>query len=157
MTPDPNVAEAYVKAAEPKDIAEVAQALRKEDIAEANACGLDAKEALYGSARQSDYVMAIMEGEQAVGIFGVGATNQTGTGCVWMVGTPGIERISYTFLRQSRGWVDAMNDKYPVLWNRVYAKNEVHIRWLKWLGFKIIGLGAWGPKQEPFYQFIRMK
>ena len=61
MTPDPSVAKAYVKAAEPKDIAEVAQALRKEDIAEAEACGLDAGKALYESARMSDYVMAIME------------------------------------------------------------------------------------------------
>lgn len=159
MTPEHSVPEAYVKAAEPKDIAEVAADLRKEDVAEAWACGIDAKEGLQQSCNASTYVMAIMEGDKAVGIFGVGPgrLQDLDVGVVWMIGTPGIERISYTFLRQSRWWVEAMNDKYPVLWNRAYAKNEVHLRWLKWLGFKILGLGAWGPHNEPFYQFIRTK
>lgn len=153
---------AYVKPTEAHEIDVVIRDLRKADIQEAMACGLEPKKAIIDSISQSTAVYTIMEGDRPIGLFGVGPTELKSmpgvrVGCVWMVGTPGISRISSTFLRQSHKWIENLHNYYPVLWNWVYASNTVHIRWLKWLGFKIIGLGTKGPKGLPFYQFIRVK
>jgi hypothetical protein len=54
--------------------------------------------------------------------------------------------------------VDKLNEKYPVLTNYIYADNHVHLRWLKWLDFKIIRkIDKFGNFGLPFYEFIRVK
>jgi len=161
MTRARSAPKAYVKPTEPHEIPVVIRDLRKADIQEALACGMDPHKAIMGSVAASTAIYTIMEGDRPIGLFGVGPIDLkempgVRVGCVWMVGTPGISRISTTFLKQSRKWVDTLHNYYPVLWNWVYASNTVHIRWLKWLGFKIIGMGSRGPHGLPFYQFIRV-
>lgn len=159
MSAEPSGSDPFVRPALDADVQAVAEDMRPEDAAEALALGLDPVAALKASVAASTHVAAIDLNGRAIGVFGVGPVKlgELDAGCIWMIGTPKIETISYHFLRQSSKWVDAMHTVHPVLWNRVYAKNEVHIRWLKWLGFRIIGLSGQGPNNEPFYQFIRMK
>ena len=150
-----------VKPTEPHEIPVVIRDLRKADIQEAMACGMDPHKAVTGSVAASTAVYTIIGGGRPIGLFGVGPVELkempgVRVGCIWMVGTPDISRISMESLKQSRRWVNTMHNYYPVLWNWVYAANAVHVRWLKWLGFKIIGMGARGPQGLPFYQFIRV-
>jgi hypothetical protein len=161
MTRDPNAPDAFVRPVERGDLEAVCCDLRRPDRDEAIALGLDPVKAVIQSAASSEILLTIDHLGSPIGLFGVVPSNMDQseygrTGCIWMVGTPGIERISGTFLRECRGWVDGLNLKYPILWNKVYALNTVHIRWLKWLDFKIISLESAGPKKEPFYQFIRV-
>lgn len=159
MTPGPSESrpKAYVRMLDRNDMSDVdtvIRDLRQADIQEAMALGFSPAAAIKASVSGSTAVYTIMEGERPVGLFGVGPMDLPSmpgmkVGCVWMVGTPGITRISGTFLRQSKHWADLLHNYYPVLWNWASASNTVHIRWLKWLGFKIIGLGPRGPRAFP--------
>jgi hypothetical protein len=78
-------------------------------------------------------------------------------GNVWLLGSPGIQDVRYSFLRQSRHWADVLHEDYEVLWNWADARNQVHIKWLKWLGFRVIQSAPVGVNGEEFHQFLRIK
>ena len=86
-----------------------------------------------------------------VGIFGVGSD-----GAIWLLATPEIKRIRFSFLRESRKVVNLLNHKYKLLWNYVDCRNELHLRWLKWCGFKFLRKINYGVNQKPFYEFIKL-
>lgn len=79
------------------------------------------------------------------------------TGVVWLLGTTLMEKYSYDFIRQSKFWLNELfGNHYDLLCNVVYHKNELHIRWLKWLGFKFIRKVAIGKKGEHFIEFFKV-
>jgi len=86
-----------------------------------------------------------------VGMFGVNKD-----GAIWLLATNEIHRIRFSFLRESRKVVDVLNNKYPKLWNYVDCRNELHLRWLKWCGFKFLRKINYGVSQKPFYEFIKL-
>ncbi|WP_438027644.1 hypothetical protein [Sorangium sp. So ce233] len=62
------------------------------------------------------------------------------------------------FLRNSRAWVDKLMDGYQTLWNVVDARNEIHIRWLRWCGFTILRtIENYGVEARRFHEFARMR
>lgn len=78
-------------------------------------------------------------------------------GCIWAVGTDEIEDIWRPFLRHSKTVVNQLQADYPILYNCVDARNLVHIRWLKWLGFKFIKKHErYGVAEIPFWEFVRI-
>ena len=48
-----------------------------------------------------------------------------------------------------------MQNLYPILWNFIDSRNEIHLRWIKWCGFKIINERY--IDNVKFYEFIRIK
>ena len=45
-----------------------------------------------------------------------------------------------------------------MIWNYVDARNVVHIKWLKWLGFTIINKhNQFGIGRIPFYEFVKIR
>ena len=86
-----------------------------------------------------------------VGMFGVSKD-----GAIFLLASNEIKRIRYSFLRESRKVVDFLNTKYPMLWNFVDCRNELHLRWLKWCGFKFLRKIKYGVSQKPFYEFIKI-
>jgi hypothetical protein len=56
-------------------------------------------------------------------------------GISWMLGTDDLKKHSVWFLRNYRGMLDEMHAYFPVIFNFVDVRNEVHIRWLRWAGF----------------------
>ena len=93
------------------------------------------------------------------GMFGIAPTADPLTFHPWMLATDGLANKSNAtaLLRQCREWVEASNQKYPILTNLVDARNELHIKWLKWCGFIFIRrVEHYGVSQLPFYEFVRV-
>lgn len=93
-----------------------------------------------------------------VGVFGVDPTSIPEVGIVWMVSTDVINDHKREFLTECVPIVDMLNNKYPIITNMVDARNTLHHRWLKWLGFCFLRrIEQWGARSVPFYEFARMK
>ena len=81
-------------------------------------------------------------------------------GRIWLLGCKamfddGIDKR--WFLRESKKTLAIMQNKYPVLFNMVDARNEVHVKWIQWLGFTFIKKHLhWGPENRLFYEFVRI-
>lgn len=72
----------------------------------------------------------------------------------WLLGTEDIKRVTTRFLKQSRLMVAEMSARYPILTCMVDERNALHIRWLKWLGFREISrTPEYGVGKLPFIQF----
>lgn len=59
-----------------------------------------------------------------------------GAGIIWLLATDKIRGANLSVLREASYWIDAWLRKYPCgLHNIVDARNSLHLRWLKLLGF----------------------
>lgn len=51
-----------------------------------------------------------------------------------------------------------MQAQTPILFNCVDQRNEVHINWLRWLGFKFVRIiPEYGIQKLPFIEFVRIR
>ena len=79
-------------------------------------------------------------------------------GTIWLMSSVALARHSVHFLRISRPWVERLHGRYRVLWNYVDARNEIHVRWLKWCGFTILRrVEEYGIERRPFYEFEKIR
>lgn len=86
-------------------------------------------------------------------IFGLSKVSET-EGCPWMVCTDELKNSPTEFIRKCRNWIKGFSRQFPTIRNYVYAKNELHIKWLKWCGFEFVKLHEKrGFTQEPFWEF----
>ena len=90
---------------------------------------------------------------QVVGMYGVVPADDK-TGLVWMLGSDKLKKITRPFLRESRTEVEGMNTLFPHLWNIIDSRNEMHLKWIKWCGFKIIGERM--VNNVKFYEFCKV-
>ena len=92
-----------------------------------------------------------------VGIVGVGKSAVEDAGSIWLCATDDIEKYQMTFLRNSKQVLKQLQQEYLVLHNFADARNELHITWLRWMGFSFINKHEqWGFEQRPFYEFVRI-
>jgi len=140
-----------------KDIKYLAPRLRYEDKREILAhCGLPPYEALYLSFKYSDISFTIVNTEnEPVAIFGINDAGNN-VGAIWLLATDKLKDIQFSFLRENKKVIDFLNTKYKILWNFVDCRNSLHIKWLKWCGFKFINKQNYGVLNKPFYEFIRI-
>ena len=147
----------YFKLTTLEDIKYLAPRLRKEDKQEILAgSGLLPYEALLTGFKNSVIVFTIFNPKnKPVGIFGI---NNYGNdiGVIWLLATKDLAKIQIAFLKQCREVVKFLNTKYKILWNFVDCRNQLHIKWLKWCGFKFIRKLNRGVLQKPFYEIIRI-
>lgn len=95
---------------------------------------------------------------EPVGLFGVDPTHVPEVGTIWMCSTDSINKHKHEFLVQSRPYLWALNDEFPILTNMVDARNTLHHRWLKWLGFAFLQrIEKWGARSVPFIEFARLQ
>lgn len=79
-------------------------------------------------------------------------------GCVWLLATDGLQFHRWEFLRKSQGWVDYYQSKHDLLYNVIDKRNRVHMRWLGWLGFRLIReVPEYGHLKLPFVEFARVR
>ena len=87
-------------------------------------------------------------------ICGVGITSLIGkVGCPWLLGTNFISKYPFEFIRQTRKILGEMLLNHELLLNHVYVKNDVAIRFLKHLGFKLETPVVHGINGELFHPF----
>lgn len=73
-------------------------------------------------------------------------------------GTARIEDHSSAFLRGSREVLDRLHDSYDLLFNVCDSRNETHLRWLGWLGFREIRtIPSYGHAGIPVVEFAKLR
>ena len=87
-------------------------------------------------------------------MFGVtpffGSTKEFRVGQIWLLGSDEIHNIRIQFLRESRHWLEEISESYDLICNVVHEDNELHHKWLKFLGFRFLN------HQSPFIEFARI-
>ncbi len=150
----------YLKPATLAEAMALAQDLRPEDEAEIRAMsGQKPAISLKHGLMFSDLPTSIMDEDGSIlGMFGaVPAGKNPSIGVVWMLCSPKILKYRRRFAKESRQWIEAMHQRYELLWNVVDERNTVHIRWLEWCGFTFIRrYPLLGVENRPFLEFVRV-
>jgi len=98
-------------------------------------------------------------GEDQEAVSAQARTGNTKSGAIAFVGTDAITQNKRALLRGSRdvlAYLEAKSD-YGFLFNVVDARNEIHISWLKWLGFSMIRLiQGYGAAKIPVIEFAKV-
>ena len=112
------------------------------------------KEALVRSLAASPNAMAGLYQGRVVCMYGVAEISiLSNIGIPWLLGTDEIEEHSKYFLRHNRYYMREISKRYSYLVNFVDARNTVAIRWLEWLGFRVLPAQPFGPDDMPFHRF----
>lgn len=75
-------------------------------------------------------------------IYGMGGVSPTAINTfpiVWLLCTNEVEKHPVAFLRFAKSYNDAWTEKYKVTTNWVWLGNELHVKWLKWMGAIFLG------------------
>ena len=139
-------------------IKHIADNIRQEDKDELYAAsGKFPLHALLHGYTHSDYLKVGCVNETPVCVFGtVPVLEIPNTALAWMVAPDGLLSVSFKFARESQKYADEMQHNYKLLYNFVDARNTVHHRWLRWLGFTIIRKIKHGVLDKDFYEFARV-
>jgi hypothetical protein len=121
--------------------------------------GSSALEALARGFRVSDPCFTVTLLREPVAMFGVAPIEGLPEfGAPWMLAAEALFEHKVQFLRESRGWIEKMRGNFSCLTNCVDARNQTHIRWLEWAGFKFIARHEeHGFEKRPFLQFVMWK
>ena len=146
----------YIKVADLNDVKLLYKNLRQEDIDEIKAnSNTNPYHALYTGVQYSHLPLTVMEDDRPVMIMGV-IPHGKKLGMIWLLSSPEIENISIPFLRNCRGVLDLYHKSFPVLYNYIDARNLVHLKWLRWLGFNFIKVHYnFGYEKRKFIEFVK--
>ena len=76
-------------------------------------------------------------------------------GKIWMLCTDVIHEHPLMFAREAKRWIESREEK--LLWNIVDKRNKVHLKLLKFLGFKFLRELNYGPNNLSFIEFCRVR
>ena len=154
---------AFIRKATKEDARDIASRLRHEDRREAlDYIGVSPALILPHATENPDTWVGCGDDGRPEVIFGVEPLEGVeGVGIVWLMATEEIARDykkQIQFLRKSREVIEDLQDKYPILGNYVDERNELHLKWCKWLGFSVLKrVEKWGWRGKPFIQIIRTR
>lgn len=141
------------------DIDYIACNMRPADVAEVHAAGgWDPWEALFHGFTGSDQPWTIeIEGRPAA-MFGVAPLGDAWPrqGALWLLGTPLLETQGFALARHAWTWIAAISADYDAVGNWVDTRNEVHVRFLEYLGFAFGKPQPYGPYGLPFAPFSQI-
>ena len=141
----------YIHPATIEAAIKVASNLLPEDLREVEeGHGLNAMEQLTLAVHRGSCVWFEVPNGKTAGMAGV----EPG-GNVWMLCTPAIIEYPVTFAREAKRFIEQQEE--PLLWNIVDKRNKVHLKLLKFLGFKFLQEISHGPKQLSFIEFCRVR
>ncbi len=134
--------------------------MRAADVAELQAAGENPKEALLLGLLTGKPCMTICKADGTpVGMWGV-TPDVDGIGLPWLLGTDDLvndRRTRMRFLREVKAQVAKVLRTYRVLWNCVDARNTVHVRWIRWMGFTFIAEHPnYGAEGRLFLEFCKV-
>ncbi len=127
--------------------------MRSMDMLEIIGLGKHPRLALEESYKVSTHAWTILTSEhRMVGSFGIAGSDQENVGVPWLLGTHRMHLIKKSFLKHSREWIKRVFGDYEVLTNVVMERNELSMRWLKWLGASFHDCTIDGYKQFYIYK-----
>ncbi len=128
---------------------EVASNLRPDDRREVEeGHGLDPFVMITSKAQEGSCVYFNVPNGKTAGMAGVDPG-----GLIWMLTTKAIEEYPITFAREAKRYVERQKG---LLWNIVDERNTVHLKLLKFLGFKFLRKISHGPNQLSFIEFCKV-
>ena len=128
---------------------EVASNLRPEDEAEVReGHGHDPLTTIPLCSKQGFCVYFTVPNGETAGLAGVHENGQ-----IWMLCTPAIHKYPLTFAREAKRFIDSRPE--PLLWNMCDKRNTVHLKLLKFLGFKFLREVKHGPNNLTFIEFVK--
>ena len=132
----------------------IAHRLREVDRIEAWALHrLSPTMAVNGSLFLSEHSYAVLVDDEPVLVFGVQPESMvSSTGIVWLLATDNIIKIKKQFIKRCKTVLLDLIQDYDVVYNYVYTKNTIALRWLKWLGFTIHPAEAMGAMGAKFHK-----
>ena len=140
----------YIHPLTPEAAFEVASNLLPEDRREVEeGHGYDPTVILPSTYDMGDSVYFRVPNGELAGIAGVHDKGQ-----IWMLCTPAILKYPVTFAREAKRYVASRQEK--LLWNIVDKRNIVHLKLLRFLGFKFLRELKHGPNQLTFIEFCRV-
>ena len=139
-----------------QDIKDLANNLRKEDEREVRTLTQeDPVKSLIRGFVVSKMCKVVFLNKKLVLIYGVAKTSDPEIGSPYMLATNELPKIGVRFVGNSKDRIDKMHEHYPVLFNYIDSRNKLHLKWLKWCGFEIIGFKIFN--NVKFYRFIKEK
>ena len=149
----------FPRASVETDIDQMAHRLRQPDIDEVKALGKEPKEALqesYFGSKPKCYT-GFFKGVP-MAMFGVVPfSDNPKWGSIWLLGTDDVtDGAPISFLKWTKLFFPHLIEPYDMVCNIVDKRNTVHIKWIKWLGFKFIREVKAGPYNKTFYEFARL-
>tara|TARA_R100001463_G_scaffold132359_1_gene192995 strand:+ start:23388 stop:23867 length:480 start_codon:yes stop_codon:yes gene_type:complete len=138
-----------------KDGLLVAKNIRLEDKAELEGFGEGLLSIPLGILSSEHPVVFYSPAGELAGVAGVvRLDNQVGQ--IWMLCTPVIMEHPITFVRQAKKWLMSIQGEYQLLWNLADARNQVHHKLLKHLGFKALRTVPVGPNNLPYLEIVKL-
>jgi hypothetical protein len=148
----------HIRPAEPTDADALAPRLRPADRREIEAAvRMNPTVVLYRGVQASNPCHAVVADGTVIALFGVvPITRLPETGAVWLLASEDFAARPSFIVRSSKAWLAKLHERYRVLTNYVDARNEVHIRWLRWCGFDFVRrIEQFGALGLPFYEIRR--
>ena len=96
--------------------------------------------------------VGLLDGEPVVAFGCACYDTLESTGVPWLFGTPKLERCAKTFVRMSKPYLAAIINCHLRLTNCVDVRNELAIKWLRWLGFTVEPAAPAGYFGLPFHR-----
>lgn len=147
----------FVRPSVPQDCTELSLTMREEDKQEIwHYARLEPLPALLGGLFVSKPCWTVEWQGKVVAMFGVSPQDDL-VGIPWMLASEDLKKIKKSFLKECHSYVQKMFSGYEVLTNYAWSKNDIHIQWLKWLGFKFFPAKPMGYDGELFYEFYKVK
>lgn len=124
--------------AEKCDAESLCEALRDIDELEITSMGGTPREALLEAFEGGMIYTAKDKAGKVVCMFGSGDSEyEKGSGVVWMLGSPLVEKYKKDVIRLTKRFVNKITSPYKKVYNFIHKDNSKSIRWLEWCGFNI--------------------
>lgn len=138
------------------DPSRLAHRLRPEDVREISALGSDPLKALT-EGFLGEKCLTVDDCGHPIAMFGVKTIPQEPQfGAIWLLASEALfEKARYRFAKESRKWVEYLEDGYLATFNIADVRNEAHLRWLRWLGFTFLARNPLGSQGEIYQEFIK--
>lgn len=134
----------------------IAKSLRFRDVRELqDLWGLTPMEGLRISLESSLKTYIIYENEIPQGYFGLGRGTTFGVTHPWMLSSEVVSEYPILLCRYGRTIIKEWLFEFPILTNLIDSRNDLHISWLKSIGFKFIkDYFNFGPGKVTARQFV---
>ena len=145
-----------IRPTEELDVDIIALSLRPADLAEIKATGTeDPHVALTnGMELSTPSCYTITADDLPIAMFGTAPVELIPEfASIWLLGTDDIEDHPTAFLRLCKRTFPRLMTPYDMVFNLMDKRNELHVKFVKWLGFTFIRERPFGPEGLPFYEF----